>query len=149
MTVQELGRSVRFRRQQMGVSQESFAAKAGISLRKLSDIECGNGNPTFDTMDSIAAAFGIQIEELICADVEVDLLPRNDLSRLQPMLDRLPEAQQELFLSAAEGVLIQWTERSRAGHGAAYNKWGFDTGYGRGSGVPLPFLWSKNITSLP
>lgn len=37
MTVQELGRSVRFRRQQMGVSQESFAAKAGISLRKLSD----------------------------------------------------------------------------------------------------------------
>lgn len=35
------------------------------------------------------------------------------------MLDRLPEAQQELFLSAAEGVLIQWTERSRAGHGAA------------------------------
>ena len=107
MTVQELGRSVRFRRQQMGVSQESFAAKAGISLRKLSDIECGNGNPTFDTMDSIAAAFGIQIEEL------------NDLSRLQPMLDRLPEAQQELFLSAAEGVLIQWTERSRAGHGAA------------------------------
>lgn len=60
MTVQELGRSVRFRRQQMGVSQESFAAKAGISLRKLSDIECGNGNPTFDTMDSIAAAFGIQ-----------------------------------------------------------------------------------------
>lgn len=119
MTVQELGRSVRFRRQQMGVSQESFAAKAGISLRKLSDIECGNGNPAFDTMDSIAAAFGIQIEELICADVEVDLLPRNDLSRLQPMLDRLPEAQQELFLSAAEGVLIQWTERSRAGHGAA------------------------------
>lgn len=70
-------------------------------------------------MDSIAAAFGIQIEELICADVEVDLLPRNDLSRLQPMLDRLPEAQQELFFSAAEGVLIQWTERSRAGHGAA------------------------------
>ena len=118
MTVQELGRSVRVRRQQMGLSQESFAAKAGISLRKLSDIECGNGNPTFDTMDSIAAAFGLQIEELIRADVEVDLLPRNDLSRFQPMLDRLPTAQQELFLSAAEGVLMQWTERSRAGNGA-------------------------------
>lgn len=98
MTVQELGRSVRFRRQQMGVSQESFAAKAGISLRKLSDIECGNGNPTFDTMDCIAAAFGLQIEELLQPDIEVDLLPRRELSRLQPMVDRLPEAWQELFV---------------------------------------------------
>ena len=119
MTVQVLGQKIRYLRRREGLSQEEFAARAGVSHRKLSDIECGNGNPTFDTMDSIAAAFGIQIEELICADVEVDLLPRNDLSRLQPMLDRLPEAQQELFLSAAEGVLIQWTERSRAGHGAA------------------------------
>ena len=138
MTVQELGRSVRFRRQQMGVSQESFAAKAGISLRKLSDIECGNGNPTFDTMDSIAAAFGIQIEELICADVEVDLLPRNDLSRLQPMLDRLPEAQQELFLSAA----VSSSGPSGAGRDTAppYNKRGFDTGYGRGERRAAPLF---------
>ena len=113
MTVQELGRSVRFRRQQMGLSQESFAAKAGISLRKLSDIECGNGNPTFDTMDCIAAAFGLQIEELLQPDIEVDLLPRRELSRLQPMVDRLPEAWQELFVRGAEGALAMWLETVR------------------------------------
>ena len=65
MTVQVLGQKIRYLRRREGLSQEEFAARAGVSHRKLSDIECGNGNPTFDTMDCIAAAFGLQIEELL------------------------------------------------------------------------------------
>lgn len=90
MTVQVLGQKIRYLRRREGLSQEEFAARAGVSHRKLSDIECGNGNPTFDTMDCIAAAFGLQIEELLQPDIEVDLLPRRELSRLQPMVDAFP-----------------------------------------------------------
>lgn len=103
MTVQVLGQKIRYLRRREGLSQEEFAARAGVSHRKLSDIECGNGNPTFDTMDCIAAAFGLQIEELLQPDIEVDLLPRRELSRLQPMVDRLPEAWQELFVRGGGG----------------------------------------------
>ena len=80
MTVQVLGQKIRYLRRREGLSQEEFAARAGVSHRKLSDIECGNGNPTFDTMDCIAAAFGLQIEELLQPDIEVDLLPRRELA---------------------------------------------------------------------
>ncbi|WP_288283770.1 helix-turn-helix transcriptional regulator [uncultured Anaerotruncus sp.] len=113
MTVQVLGQKIRYLRRREGLSQEEFAARAGISHRKLSDIECGNGNPTFDTMDCIAAAFGLQIEEQLQPDIEVDLLPRRELSRLQPMVDRLPEAWQELFVRGAEGALAMWLETVR------------------------------------
>lgn len=140
MTVQELGRSVRFRRQQMGVSQESFAAKAGISLRKLSDIECGNGNPTFDTMDSIAAAFGIQIEELICADVEVDLLP----GTTSPASSRCWTAcrRHSRSFSCPPRRAFSSSGPSGAGRDTApsYNKRGFYLGYGRGERRAAPLF---------
>lgn len=113
MTVQVLGQKIRYLRRREGLSQEEFAARAGVSHRKLSDIECGNGNPTFDTMDLVAAALGVELEELLQPEQVIDLLPKNDLARYQQMLDRLPPFAQEMVIAGLEGAISQCLQVSK------------------------------------
>ena len=65
MTVANLGQIIKHRRERMKISQENLADLAGISTKLLSDIECGRANPTFETMDLVAAALGVELEELL------------------------------------------------------------------------------------
>ncbi|MBC3938506.1 MULTISPECIES: helix-turn-helix domain-containing protein [Anaerotruncus] len=113
MTVKDLGQKIKARRLLSGLNQEVFAENVGISLRLLSKLECGFGNPTFVTIDCIAAAFGLQIEDLVQPDETIELIPKCDLTRLQPMLDRLPPPLQCLFMDCTEGALVRLLESSR------------------------------------
>ena len=113
MTVQVLGQKIRYLRRREGLSQEEFAARAGISHRKLSDIECGRANPTFETMDLVAAALGVELEELLQPEQVIDLLPKNDLARYQQMLDRLPPFAQEMVIAGLEGAISQCLQVSK------------------------------------
>jgi len=44
-------------------AQAEFAEKAGISLRYLSDIECGKHDPTFEVLMQILEALGVEPQE--------------------------------------------------------------------------------------
>ncbi|KDB10261.1 transcriptional regulator, XRE family [Burkholderia sp. lig30] len=44
-----------------GLTQEEFAAHRGVSRRVIQDIERGTGNPTVDSLNSIAKLFGLQV----------------------------------------------------------------------------------------
>ena len=70
MTVANLGQIIKARRERMKINQENLAACAGISTKLLSDIECGRANPTFETMDLVAAALGVELEELLQPEIE-------------------------------------------------------------------------------
>ena len=60
-----LGSRVRDLRQQRGWTQETLGERAGISYKFIGEIERGVGNPTVDSIDQIAKAFGIDIGLLL------------------------------------------------------------------------------------
>lgn len=61
-----LGRNVRRLRNKRGWSQERLAAEAGeIRQALISEIETGRANPTFDTLEYVAAALGVRVYDLL------------------------------------------------------------------------------------
>ncbi len=50
-----LGRRLAARRLQLGLSQQELAKITGLQQAEISRIEGGNGNPTFDTLTTVAA----------------------------------------------------------------------------------------------
>lgn len=61
---QALGRAIRELRKKQGDSLEVLASAAGITKNMLSLIERGEGNPSWSTVQGIAAALGVSIGEL-------------------------------------------------------------------------------------
>jgi transcriptional regulator with XRE-family HTH domain len=59
-----LGKAVRELRRKSGATQETVAREAGVTIATLSQIERGEGNPTWDTVTGIAAALGVSVVEL-------------------------------------------------------------------------------------
>lgn len=46
---------------QTGLTQAEFAAHRGVSRRVIQDIERGTGNPTVESLNSIAKLFGLRV----------------------------------------------------------------------------------------
>ncbi|MFD1536878.1 helix-turn-helix domain-containing protein [Nonomuraea guangzhouensis] len=59
------GAQIQRRRQQRGMSQAELARRTGLSKATLSQLEAGMGNPTIDTLDSIAVALAIPLTDLL------------------------------------------------------------------------------------
>jgi len=60
-----LGARVRDWRQQRGWTQEALGERSGLSYKFIGEIERGVGNPTIDSIDQIARAFGIDVALLL------------------------------------------------------------------------------------
>ena len=60
-----VGRNVRRRRQELGLSQEQVAHDAGITLRYMGMVERGQQNPSLDVMVRIAAALSMKPADLL------------------------------------------------------------------------------------
>ena len=71
-TLRAFGRSVRARRQALGLSQEQLAARAGIGRSYVTDIETGIRNVALWTIVRLATALGTAPSALLG---EVDRLP--------------------------------------------------------------------------
>lgn len=59
-----LGKAIRQLREKRGASQEGLAHDAGVTTGTISTIERGLSNPTWATVEAIAAALGVSIAEL-------------------------------------------------------------------------------------
>jgi transcriptional regulator with XRE-family HTH domain len=59
-----LGAVIRDLRTEKGLSLEALAGEAGISKNMLSLIERGEGNPSWSTVEGIAAALGIAVSQI-------------------------------------------------------------------------------------
>lgn len=58
MTIAEAMKAMR---EMTGLTQAEFAAHRGVSRRVIQDIERGAGNPTVESLNSIAKLFGLQV----------------------------------------------------------------------------------------
>ena len=62
-----LGRTVRALRSAAGYSQEGFADAIGVHRTYMGTLERGDGNPTLETLELIAAGIQISVSELLRA----------------------------------------------------------------------------------
>ncbi len=58
------GCRIRLLRGGLGLTQEQLAERAGISVDFLSLIERGKNSPSFENLDELASALGVQVVEL-------------------------------------------------------------------------------------
>ncbi len=65
-----LGDKVRYAREQMGLTTQILAEKAGVSQPYISEIENGNKNPSAKTIMKLAAALNVPGEFLLRNDVK-------------------------------------------------------------------------------
>ena len=71
-----MARSVRLLREQRGLSLAELARQAGLAKQTLSKLEQGTGNPTVDTLFSIARALGVPVTRLVAEREQVITVQR-------------------------------------------------------------------------
>lgn len=71
-----VARNVRHLREQRGLSLAGLARQAGLAKQTLSNLEQGTGNPTVDTLFSIATALGVPVTRLVAEHEQVMTVQR-------------------------------------------------------------------------
>ncbi|MFU8859128.1 MAG: helix-turn-helix domain-containing protein [Cyclonatronaceae bacterium] len=61
MLVLEIGRTIKERRDILGITQPDLAEMAGVSVNTLYKIETGQGNPTVNVLNKIAGILGLEL----------------------------------------------------------------------------------------
>ena len=63
MITEDVGKRVRFLRNEMGLSQEKLAFKAGIDRTYLAGVEAGKRNVTITVLEKIVCALEVTLSE--------------------------------------------------------------------------------------
>jgi len=61
MHLAEIIKSLKKRREELGVTQEHLAELSGVGLRTLKSLEGGKSNPTFETLNKLAEVMGMEL----------------------------------------------------------------------------------------
>lgn len=72
MHFEELIKSIKKRREELQVTQETLAELSGVGLRTLKQFESGKGNPTLLTLSKLADVLGMEV------GLQVKNLSRNE-----------------------------------------------------------------------
>jgi transcriptional regulator with XRE-family HTH domain len=67
-----LGKAIRQLREERGMTQETLAQEAGVTVGHMSMIERGHSNPTWGTVKGIAKALGAAMADLALLADELD-----------------------------------------------------------------------------
>ncbi len=59
-----LGRAIRLRREEIGLTQEALADAADLDATSIRGLERGTSNPTWDVADRVSRALGLALHEL-------------------------------------------------------------------------------------
>lgn len=84
-----LGKQVKKHRRRLNLSQEDVAAKTGLSVPSLSEIERGIANPTLQTLEKIADALGVSVAALLDADGTLNVSPEQMKKRVLDHLGKM------------------------------------------------------------
>ena len=61
---EKVGKRIKYLRNQLGVSQEELADKAGIDRTYITSVECGKRNISIVNIEKIANALGVTLSKL-------------------------------------------------------------------------------------
>lgn len=76
-----LGRAIRLRREEIGLTQESLADGADLDATSIRGIERGIANPTWDVADRVARVLGLALHELARRADELETNDRRPTNR--------------------------------------------------------------------
>lgn len=76
-----LGRAIRLRREEIGLTQEALADEAELDATSIRGLERGIANPTWDVADRIARALGLALHELAHRADEIETRDRRPTNR--------------------------------------------------------------------
>ena len=76
-----LGRAVRLRREEIGLTQEALADAADLDATSIRGVERGIANPTWDVADRIARALGLALHELAQRAAKLETKDRRPTNR--------------------------------------------------------------------
>ena len=62
MHLKELVKTLKKRRELLGVTQEHLAELSGVGLRTLKALESGKSNPTFETLTRLTEVLGMELK---------------------------------------------------------------------------------------
>lgn len=71
------------------LTQEQLAEAAGLSYKFVGEIERGIGNPTLTTLDSLASALQIALNELVVDEARADRLSNRDAVLVREALESI------------------------------------------------------------
>jgi y4mF family transcriptional regulator len=57
-----VGKAIRDRRKELGITQPHLAEVAGVSTNTLYKLEKGQGNPTLDVLNKLAEVLGMELK---------------------------------------------------------------------------------------
>ena len=76
-----LGRAIRLRREEVGLTQEALADAADLDPTSIRGLERGVANPTWDVADRLARALGLALHELARRADELETRDRQPTNR--------------------------------------------------------------------
>jgi transcriptional regulator with XRE-family HTH domain len=74
-----LGRAIRLRREELGISQQELGLELGYDQGWISHIENGRTNPAYGTVDRLARALGWPLSQLVLLAESVETEDRRPL----------------------------------------------------------------------
>lgn len=60
--METLGKTIKERRQQLGITQQELADLSGVGINTLVAMERGSGNPSVGTLRKVAAVLGLELK---------------------------------------------------------------------------------------
>jgi transcriptional regulator with XRE-family HTH domain len=81
-----LGRAIRLRREELGISQEELGLELGYDQGWISHIENGRTNPAYGTVDRLARALAWSLSQLVIFAESIETEDRRPLD--QPLRDQ-------------------------------------------------------------
>ena len=60
----QFGKRLKFLRKRLNLTQEQLAESTGLTIESISNIKRGLFGPKFDNLEKIAAAIGVEVQEL-------------------------------------------------------------------------------------
>lgn len=61
MKIEEIGKAMKYRREFLNLRQEDLSEMSGVNSRTIHQIENGTGNPSFETLEKLAAILGMEL----------------------------------------------------------------------------------------
>lgn len=100
-TAIEVGERIRYFRLKCNFSQEALALRIGMNPSYIGHLERGLKCPTIDTLCRITDSMGISLQEFFACEEEADI-DRDDITRIQRVLNRIPPKKKEEFIKIIE-----------------------------------------------
>lgn len=110
MIDKRVGKRIKQRREELGMTQEQFAEKLGVATNYISTIERGASFPRYEKLVMILNGLQTSADAIFC-DV-LDYSNDHKASELSAKIEKLPPDEQKRILGMVELMIKQATENN-------------------------------------